>query len=142
MGMGDYMGMGDRFGPVAMPEKKSNVPETIDYNTGAVMVDAMAINDWWGESARRSRNYYDMLYSLDGTNIEHMPIGTRYWSKEMQTMFNYIAKLEREPHEEFKAFGSSGRRRGTRPGMGEYDEMMGGYDNLYDMGMMDMGPRR
>jgi hypothetical protein len=103
------------------------------------MVDAMAINDWWGEGTRRSRNYYDMLYSLDGTNIEHMPVGTTYWPKEMQTTFNYIAKLEREPIEEFKAFGS-GRRRGTRPGMGEYDNLGGAYD---DMGMMmDMGPRR
>jgi uncharacterized membrane protein YgcG len=133
--------MGDYLGSITRPEEKSNVPETIDYSTGAVMVDAMSINDWWGDSARRSRNYYDMLYSFDGIDIEHMPVGTTYWSKEMQTAFNYIAKLEREPHEEFKAFGS-GRRRGTLPGQGLYDDM-GGYDEMYDMGMMmDGGGRR
>ena len=139
---GDYMDMGDRFASVARPEEKTNVPETIDYSTGAVMVDAMSINDWWGDSARRSRNYYDMLYSFDGINIEHMPVGTTYWSKEMQTVFNYIAKLEREPHEELKAFGS-GRRRGGLPGQGMYDDMGGAYDEMYDMGMMmDRGGRR
>jgi hypothetical protein len=140
--MGDYTGMGDRFASITRPEEKTNVPETIDYSTGAVMVDAMSINDWWGDSARRSRNYYDMLYSFDGINIEHMPVGTTYWSKEMQNVFNYITKLEREPHEEFKAFGS-GRRRGGLPGQGLYDNMGGGYDELYDMGMMmDGGGRR
>ena len=79
---------------------------------------------------RRSRHYYDMLYSFDGINIEHMPVGTTYWSKDMQTVFNNIARLEREPHEEFKAFGS-GRRRGALPGQGAYDDM-GGYDEMYD----------
>jgi len=140
---GDYMGdyMGDRFTSLARPEEKTNVPETIDYSTGAVMVDAMSINDWWGDSARRSRHYYDMLYSFDGINIEHMPVGTTYWSKEMQTVFNYIAKLEREPHEEFKAFGS-GRRRGGLPGQGMYDDMGGAYDEVYDMGMMMDGVGR
>ena len=143
--MGDLMGdyMGDRFASAALPKEKPNVPVTIDYGTGAVMVDAMPINDWWGESTRRSRNYYDMLYSYDGTNIEHMPVGTTYWSKDMQNVFNHISKLEREPNEEFKAFGSN-RRRSARPGLGGgYDEM-GGYDQMYDNMdmMMDRGGLR
>jgi hypothetical protein len=140
----DYFG--DRFASRTTrtkPEDKANVPEQIDYSTGAVMVDAMSINDWWGDSTRRARHYYDMLYSFDGFNIEHMPVGTTNWSKEMQTVFNYIARLEREPQEPFKAFGSS-RRRGLRPGMGEYEDMglyedMGVYE---DMGLYDsMGIR-
>ena len=142
---GDYMGgvgdyMGDRFASITRPEEKSNVPETIDYSTGAVMVDAMSINDWWGDTARRSRHYYDMLYSFDGINIEHMPVGTIYWSKDMQTAFNYIAKLEREPHEPFKPFGS-GSRRGARQGPGGYEDMggYGGDDLGYEMGGRDGG---
>jgi hypothetical protein len=133
---GDLMGayMGDRFAAAALPKEKPNVPETIDYGTGAVMVDAMPINDWWGDNTRRSRNYYDMLYSYDGTNIEHMPVGTTYWSKDMQTVFNHISKLEREPIEDFKAFGSN-KRRSARPGLGGYDDL-GGYDQMYDMDMM------
>jgi hypothetical protein len=136
---GDYMGdyLGDRYASMARPEEKSNVPESIDYSTGAVMVDAMSINDWWGDNIRRNRQYFDMLYSFDGINIEHMPIGTTYWSKDMQNVFNNIARLEREPHEPFKDFGS-GRRRGVRPGQGDYDDM-GLYDEMYDMEMYDMG---
>ena len=138
---GDYLGA-ERYTSMATPQKKTNVPETVDYNTGAVMVDAMSINDWWGDSTRRSRQYYDMLYSFDGINIEHMPVGTQYWSKDMQNVFNHISILEREPHEEFKAFGSS-RRRGGLPGQGLYDDLGGGYDGLYDMEMMmDGGGRR
>jgi hypothetical protein len=134
---GDYMGdyMGDRFASAALPKEKPNVPETIDYVTGAVMVDTMSINDWWGDSTRHSRNYYDMLYSYDGTNIEHMPVGTTYWSKDMQNMFNHISKLEREPVEEFKAFGSN-KRRNARPGLGGGYDDLGGYDQMYDMDMM------
>ncbi len=126
-----------RFAALSRPEEKTNVPEMIDYSTGAVMVDATPISDWFGTGTLRTRHYYDMLYSFDGINIEHMPVGTAYWSKNMQSVFNYIAKLEREPQEPFKDFGSGGRRRG-RPGQGEYDDM-GGYDEMYDMEMMMEG---
>jgi hypothetical protein len=130
----DYLG--NRLAYVPKPEEKTNVPEEIDYSTGAVMVDSMPVNDWWGDSTRRSRSYYDMLYSYDGTNIEHMPVGTTYWPNDMQTEFNRITKLEREPQEPFKAFGST-RRRGIGPGQGRYDEMMGEYDDLYNQSGMD-----
>jgi hypothetical protein len=135
------LGAGGRFAALVKPEEKTNTPEKIDYRTGAVMVDAMAINDWWGVGTVRSRHYYDMLYSFDGINIEHMPVGTTYWSKDTQTMFNYIAKLEREPQEPFKDFGSSSRR--TRPGQGMYEDM-GGYDDLLNEQMMmeEMGGGR
>ena len=114
------------------------MPEKIDYGTGAIMVDAMPMNDWWGDKALRTRHYYDMLYSFDGINIEHMPVGTTYWSKDMQSTFSDIAKLARVPQEPFKNFNSSGRqRRGGRPGQGEYDDMGGAYDEMYDIGMME-----
>ena len=136
-GLGQDVLMG-RFAALSRPEEKTNVPEAIDYRTGAVIVDAMPINDWWGRGTLRTRHYYDMLYSFDGINIEHMPVGTTYWPEDMQSVFNYIARLEREPQEPFKDFGSGGRRRGL-PGQGEYDDM-GLYDEmLYDQGMMMEG---
>jgi len=133
--------LGGRFATLPKPEEKTNVPEKIDYGTGAVMVDAMPMSDWWGDKALRTRHYYDMLYSFDGIDIEHMPVGTTFWSKDMQSTFNYIAKLEREPQEPFKDFGS-GRRRGGLPGQGEYDDM-GVYDDMmYEQQMMEgMGGR-
>jgi hypothetical protein len=126
-----------RFANTARPEDKTNVPEKIDYGTGAVMVDATPMNDWWGDKALRTRHYYDMLYSFDGINIDHMPVGTTYWSQDMQSTFNYIAKLEREPQEPFKDFGSGGRRGGL-PGQGGGYEDMGMYDEMmYEQQMME-----
>ena len=130
--------LGGRFATVTKPEEKTNVPEKIDYGTGAVMVDATPMNDWWGDKVLKTRHYYDMLYSFDGINIDHMPVGTTYWSKDMQSTFSYIARLAREPQEPFKDFGS-GRRRGGLPGQGEYDDM-GMYDDMmYEQQMMMEG---
>jgi hypothetical protein len=120
--------LGGRFAAVTKPEEKTNVPEKIDYGTGAVMVDATPMNDWWGDKVLKTRHYYDMLYSFDGINIDHMPVGTTYWTKDMQSTFSNIARLVREPQEPFKDFGS-GRRRGGVPGQGEYDDM-GMYDEM------------
>ena len=130
--------LGGRFvTSLTRPEEKTNVPEKIDYGTGAIMVDATPMNDWWGDKALRARHYYDMLYSFDGLNIEHMPVGTTYWSKDMQGTYSTISRLSRETQEPFKAFGS-GRRRGGLPGQGgEYDDM-GMYDEMmYEQQMME-----
>ncbi len=112
------------------------IPETIDYGTGAVMVDAVAVNDWSGENNLSTRRYYDMLYSFDGTDIEHMPVRQQYWATDVQSVYIVIGRLQREPKEPLKAWSAGGRkRRPTR----ELDE---GYDDEYymeDMMMEDMG---
>jgi hypothetical protein len=127
-------GMG-RFGVAAKPEDGTEPPERIDYGTGAVMVDAVAVNDWSGERTLRTRHYYDMLYSFDGVGIEHMPVSTTYWAADLQTVFSDIGRLEREPQEAFRPFGQGGRRR--RPGGLEY-EGMEEYDvEMYEDMMMD-----
>jgi len=82
------------------------VPETIDYATGAVLVDIIAVNDWSGGKNLHRRGYFDMLYTFDGMNIERMPIRTRYWAKELLIMFNEIRKSEKEPREPFRDWGS------------------------------------
>lgn len=118
--MGDPMG---RFSGLGMPQETSDIPETVDYRTGAVMVDAVVVSDWSSAPALRARNYHDMLYSYDGISIEHMPIGATYWQPQLQAVFSHIARKQREPREPFKAFGTSGRR-----------QRMGGMDEYYDMG--------
>jgi len=135
--------LGGRFATsYTRPEEKTNVPEKVDYGTGAVMVDAMPMNDWWGDKALRARHYYDMLYSFDGINIEHMPVGTTYWSKDMQSTYSNISRLSRETQEPFKAFGT-GQRRGGLPGMGGDYNDMGMYDEMmYEQQMEGMGGGR
>jgi len=129
-----------RIGPVVRPEDKAVIPETIDYSTGAVMVDAVAVNDWSGagEKSLSTRRYYDMLYStFDGTDIEHMPVKPAYWAKNLQKVFSDIVRLQREKPEPFKAFNTSGRKR--RPA-GGIDEGYGDEYYMEEMMMMeDMG---
>jgi len=82
------------------------VPETIDYTTGAVLVDIIAVNDWSGGKNLHRRGYFDMLYTFDGMSIERMPIRTRYWSKELKITFDKIGKSQKQPPQPFRDWGS------------------------------------
>jgi len=107
---------------VVRPEKQGVVPETIDYSTGAVMVDAVALNDWSDEQTLSTRHYYDMLYStFDGTDIKHMPVRQTYWATDLQKWYSKILIMQREKPEPFKAFNTGGRRRGSLRGP-EYED--------------------
>jgi hypothetical protein len=111
---------------------EATVPEMIDYETGAVMVDTMAVSDWTGDKNMRTRHYYDMLYSYDGANIEHTPVGTVYWGEDLQSAYSTIMRLQREPQQPFKAWGGAGGRgRGGR-GMDDF-----GGRNMFLGGMRD-----
>ncbi len=117
-------------------DEKSVVPDSIDYSTGAVMVDAVAVNDWAGDKNLTTRHYYDMLYSTDGTDIEHMPVRTAYWAKDLQSWYGKISTLENVTKEPFKAFKAG---RAARPGRLGGEDMGGGYDDMYMEGYDDMG---
>jgi len=82
------------------------IPETIDYSTGAVLVDVRAVNDWLGGKNLHPRHYFDMLYTFDGMKIERMPIRTRYWAKELKITFDKIKKSEQEPRKPFRNWGN------------------------------------
>ncbi len=128
--VGPGVSRGSAFGS----QDQSNIPETIDYATGAVMVDAVAVTDWTSGRTMRVRRYYDMLYSFDGINIKHMPIVRTNWSPERQKEFSIIARLEKEPLEPFKSFGSGGSKRRY----GGYEDMMG-EEMMYGEEYEDMG---
>ncbi len=93
-------------------------PDRIDYNTGAVLVDSVRVNDWTGEKSLRQRIYYDMLYSYDGTNIEHMPVESRNWPTELLAKFNQIKREQREPKEPLRDWNSRLAGSGTQRAMG------------------------
>ena len=73
------------------------IPKTIDYSTGAIYVDAIPIDNWGGGKNIHRRPYYDMLYSFDGTQIEHIPVNRSYWDEELQSKFSEIEGLEERP---------------------------------------------
>jgi hypothetical protein len=127
------------------PEDRTGEPESIDYSTGAVMVDAMPVNDWSGEENLRPRHYFDMLYSFDGTSIERMPISEGNWPEELKLAFNDIRSLQRETKEPLRDWGSgTSRRRAIQraptPGLEGYEGLDGMYDDMMYEGMM--GGRR
>jgi len=82
------------------------IPETIDYSTGVLFVDAVPVNNWAGGRNMHSRSYYDILYSLDGTSIEHMAISRSYWGQELQAKFGEIQELEKKPRKPLRDWGT------------------------------------
>ena len=125
--------------PVARPEDEAVEPEMIDYSTGAVIVDVVAVNDWSGENNLSTRRYYDMLYSFDGTSIEHMPVRTAYWATDLQKWYSEIVKMQREKPEPLKSWGTGGSRRRTRGA--EYQDYGDEYYMEEEMMMEGMGGR-
>ena len=119
------------------PQQQTTEPEAIDYSTGAVLVDAVTVNDWSGAGILRFRNYFDMLYSFDGTNIEHMPIKPTNWTAELLDTFNRIKSLQRETKEPLRAWDSKvGGPRRLPAGVEGY-EGEEYYEEEYDMMMME-----
>ncbi|MHC4424274.1 MAG: hypothetical protein ACYSWR_06360, partial [Planctomycetota bacterium] len=97
------------------------IPQTIDYSTGAIYVDAIPVDNWGGGKNMHRRLYYDMLYSFDGTQIEHMPINRSYWARELQNKFGEIEELEERPKKALRGWRSrtTGYKYKRRPKMDE-----------------------
>ena len=160
LGMGVGMGMGPRItdqlygsGPYGMPpgaggppmpgygpgnQDKANQPELIDFRTGKVLVDLLQVSDWAEAPNLHPRMYHEMLYTGDGRSIEHMPVSTTNWSKDLLGAYQYVKAEVRKEQQPFRQFKKGGIRGRVMPGMmGGYEGMEGG---LYqDMPMM-MGP--
>jgi hypothetical protein len=112
----------------------------IDYTTGAVLVDLVAMNDWAGGKNLQQRQYFDMLYSFDGSSIERMAAKLMYWPDAVRAKYSEIRALEKKPKVAFREWSSGGAFSGYRlraiPMMGPrgrggedqqrmmYDEMM------------------
>jgi len=123
---------GEVIGKVVKPEtvdeqKEVTIPDTIDYATGAVLLDVVPVNDWSGGKNLRARHYFDMLYSFEGTDIRRMPIKSKYWAVELQIKFNEIKKAEKEPKEPLREWGSRPGQRGRIPVPGREEVMPPGY---------------
>jgi len=135
---------GSLYDPRAMGYESQTEPESIDYSTGAVLVDAVPVNDWSGQESLRPRRYFDMLYSFDGTIIERTAVSNVNWSQDLQNAYTNIKTLQREPKEPLRAWsGGAGGRRGRQPvrGLEGYEGLDGAYDDMMYEGMMGGGRR-
>jgi hypothetical protein len=106
-------------------QEQLTVPEQIDYTTGAVLIDVAQVDDWSGGTNPYKRQYYNLLYSFDGTSVERMAVKQRYWPEKLQARYIEIRKLEKEPKQPLRPFGSKvgERRRGPTPGMEGAEDM-------------------
>jgi hypothetical protein len=95
-------------------DKGATQPEMIDYGTGAVLVDLVAVNDWSGDKNLQSRHYFDMLYSFDGTNIERVAAKLMSWPNELHAKYSEIKALEKKPKAALRAWGGRGAGGGRR----------------------------
>ena len=132
------------MGAPMLLKDKPVVPQIIDYGTGAVLVDAVAVNDWAGPGQLRPRPYHDMLYTYDGMDIEHMPVKASNWSEQLVAAFYEIQKAQREPPQPFRDWDSRIGAARKRPTMMEgYEGLEEEYmmmDEMYNM--QQPGPRR
>ena len=78
---------------------KVTAPQTINYSTGALLVDVVPVNDWLRARTLTGRRYFDMLYTSDGININRMPIRQKYWLEGLQAKFGEIRRSLKEPRE-------------------------------------------
>jgi len=107
------------------PEDASK-PKIVDYSTGAVRVDLVEVTDWTDAPSLRPRMYNDMLYTTDGTVIQHMPVSNTNWPPEVIQAYQVIQTEKRKEPKPFRAFSKSSRNRNMMDpyGGGGYD--MGG----------------
>ncbi len=124
---------------IAMPQQQEEA-EIINYDTGAVIVDVVAVNDWAASDDRNlsATPYYNMLYNYSGVDIEHMPVGLGNLPEHMKREILRVQSISRDKPEPFKAFGSS---RTTQRGAGT-DGMRGEFDDMMYQEMMMMDGRR
>jgi len=128
---GGYGMPGGMYGPGA--RKDETMPEIIDYRTGAVLVDLVPVSDWGPDL--KPRVYHDMLYTADGVTIEHMPVSTKNWPRNLLSAYQGIMLSKRKEQEPFRDFQQSARTRGGG-GMSPY----GGGEMPYDMMGGGRGP--
>jgi hypothetical protein len=103
-------------------------PLKVDFSTGVVFVAVEQVNKWTGGKNLRAQVSFDMLYSEDGLDIQHLPIGSKNWPENLQLAYGNIKKLEKEPVEDYRGFGSSRTSSNSTLGLGGRGPMGMGRD--------------
>ncbi len=87
-------------------------PESIDFSTGAVLVDIITVDDWSDQPGLNNRKYYSILYSNKGaTTNERVPVGATNWPEDMRKIYNSLQKQMAETREKepFKPWDATER---------------------------------
>lgn len=105
---------GDTIGKTAKVEASEKdktadvkLPETIDYSTGAIVVDVVAMDDWFGDKALQSQQYYEILFSLDGTRVDRLPVKLMYWPEDLRSKYSELKSQEKKTKEPLRGWGNT-----------------------------------
>jgi len=132
--MGDYDSSGN-YGSYRNDDGESS---TVDYTTGAVLVDLVQSSDLAGMNFRE-RSYCDVLYTADeGTTIEHLPAHKRYWPELLAKRYNTVKEAQLE-EVIIVARGQGGRKHIAAPQQDIMPEGMTPLDMMIMMEMMGQG---
>ncbi len=82
-------------------------PLLVDFTTNVVFVGAEKVNKWLGGKNLRSQVAYHMLCSVNGQDLQRVPIGAKNWPRDLFSAYGVIKKLQKEPIEDYRSFGSS-----------------------------------
>lgn len=83
------------------------LPEIIDYTTGAIVVDVVAMNDWFGDKGLQPRQYFDVLFSFDGMSVDRLPAKLMYWPEDLRLKYSELKSLEKKTKEPFREWNSA-----------------------------------
>jgi hypothetical protein len=68
------------------------------------------MTDWTGGSNLYSRVFFEMLYSDDGSKIQRMPVGDRFWPDDLRQAYYAVKAGENAPKKPLRAW-SDGKER-------------------------------
>lgn len=94
-GIGRNMGMDDPL---------MSLPRTINFTTGAIMVDIAPATQWGGSMLVR-QDYQEMLYSYNGDQLHRLALGEGFWPQEFRDKYNLIKKVEKDAPLQFLTRG-------------------------------------
>ncbi len=83
---------------------------TVDFTTGAVMVDVERVSELAGGSSISPVPYHNMLYTYDGKEILKMPAtrtpNSNIWPLELYQAYNYVQSHINDKYEKFNSWGA------------------------------------
>lgn len=83
---------------------------TVDFTTGAVMVDVERVTELAGGSSISPVPYHNMLYTYDGKEILKMPAtripNPNIWPQDLYKAYNFVQSHNNDKFENFKSWGS------------------------------------
>jgi hypothetical protein len=97
--------------------KDVKLPETIDYTTGAIVVDVVPMNEWFRDKVLQLRQYFDVLFSFDGTRVDRLPATLMNWPEDLRLKYSELKSLEKKTKEPLRDWNTAGTLQGAQRAM-------------------------